>query len=83
MSARVKFCHGCQQAKPLDEFGGHKRTGDGKQSRCKPCSKLYKVYTKEERAALAAGATVTVKAYTARRIAQAKKDLEELGSRSR
>ncbi|WP_422096851.1 hypothetical protein [Variovorax sp.] len=41
----MKTCSKCHEVKPLDEFHAHPKKAEGRDHRCKPC-------TKEERAAL-------------------------------
>lgn len=37
----AKHCHGCDQPKPLDEFGRRSASKDGRNSRCKACMRAY------------------------------------------
>ena len=36
----MKHCKGCDETKPLNEFGPNKAKKDGKQGYCKPCQRL-------------------------------------------
>lgn len=36
-----KRCGSCKQVKPLDEFALNRKKGDGRDSMCKPCKKVY------------------------------------------
>ena len=37
----LKYCYGCNQDKPLDDFSNCRATKDGKQVYCKMCRKIY------------------------------------------
>ena len=37
----MKTCTKCKIEKPLKDFGNEKRVKDGKQARCKECTKEY------------------------------------------
>lgn len=38
----MKHCNKCKQTKPIDEFGNHKKSKDGKRHLCKKCESVYR-----------------------------------------
>lgn len=47
----MKFCRSCKETKILDDFYNDKRSKDGKQHKCKHCTKAYFEQNKEKRLA--------------------------------